>query len=202
MMEGYGSVQIMIDPNPRGPKTYGSWSRSTTLAVITVLFRSSRYEDYRGPPPSSGSRDSRGPPPPRYRSRSPIGRGPSPPRSAFLPPPAPIVFFLFIIFSDKDKNLCLWEIEFYSRCQMLSNIKESEFKYWTWTVILRFSNTEYHNIPADIPVEIFHVCPAWSGRRSQSPDQYQLVETAFSRAFIQFSRSSCYQTLHRSTVDS
>jgi len=104
-------------------------SGSATLTVSTGLFRSSRYEDYRGPPPSSGSRDSRGPPPPRYRSRSPIGRGPSPPRSAFLPPPAPIVFFLFIIFSDKDKNLCLWEIEFYSRCQMLSNIKESEFKY-------------------------------------------------------------------------
>ncbi len=130
MIEGFesrsGSLLIMVDPDPRGPKTYGSWSGSTTLVVITVLFRSSRYEDYRGPPPSSSSRDSRGPPPPRYRSRSPIGRGPSPPRSALPRPPSPIVLFLLNIFSDKKKNLCPSEIEFYSRCQMLSNIWESE----------------------------------------------------------------------------
>jgi hypothetical protein len=102
-------------------------SGSATLTVSTGLFRSSRYEDYRGPPPSSSSRDSRGPPPPRYRSRSPIGRGPSPPRSAFLPPPAPVVFFLLSIFSDKKKILWPSEIVFYSRFHLLSNSKE--FKY-------------------------------------------------------------------------
>jgi hypothetical protein len=149
----------MIDQDPRGIKTFVSGS--TTLVLSSVFFRSTRYEDYRGPPPSSSSRDSRGPPPPRYRSRSPIGRGPSPPRSGFLSPPAPIVFFLLSIFSDTKKNLCLSEIESYSRFQMLSNIRKSENSYIERGLLFfdfRIRNTtKVHNIPGDIPAELVYV---------------------------------------------
>jgi hypothetical protein len=38
MMEGFGSVQIIMDPDPGGPKTYGSYvSGSGTLVIMFRL---------------------------------------------------------------------------------------------------------------------------------------------------------------------
>jgi hypothetical protein len=38
MMEGSGSVQLMMDPDPEGPKPYGSYGSGSGSEVPTLVF--------------------------------------------------------------------------------------------------------------------------------------------------------------------